>query len=466
MRPTVSVAVAVVFRTSQATKEGLGMDWYVSKQGIRQGPYTNAQIRALLDEGGLDANQLGWRFGLAGWTPLGKIEELRNADSLLSDGEQYKPTRCGRVMARFRNKNSEKPRRGSYCGRHWRGELSLPRSFWINGHVTSLTLVALVVAMSSTGIVDRAPRWFSAGGVAFWLLLALMTPWQLVGVWRSAGNYLARGQSKGWGRLAQAIVILSFFASIFSLANVGLPQSMEFAKLALGRDPVGSYELKLLRDATEFEISGAIVFGLTDKVAEMLDANPKVKIIHLNSSGGRVREARRLRDLIASRNLTTFTSSGCFSACTLAYAAGKRRLIGKNASLGFHQYAFPGMHQSAFRHQHQKDKKDWLARGFDRGFVERAYATPPDDLWRPPHHELFGARFVTGYPGSNEVAMSGEQYKQFAKLESELSKDALFTALREHEPAVYRRVMAELEAGVRDGRNQAEMRKILQPIAQ
>jgi len=446
------------------------MDWYISKQGVKEGPYSDTQIQALLQEGHLAPNHLAWRFGLAGWTPIRKLSELRGSASSHAESAQlFHPitaTETGQATARLPERASSKTRRDSYCARHWRGELSLPVSLWINGNLISLALAALVMAVAATDAVNEMPRWFAAGGVAYWLLLVVMTVWQLVGVWRSAGKYLAAGKSKCWGRLAMAMVILGIFASIFSLSTVGVPQSMEFAQLALGRDPIGSYQLRLLRDATELEVSGAIIFGLTEEVAKTLDGNPKVKIIHLNSHGGRVGEARRLRNLIAARKLATFTATGCFSACTLAYAAGERRLIGRNASLGFHQYAFPGVRQRAFRRQYEKDKNDWLARGIDRAFVERAYATAHNDLWRPEHPELFAARFVTGYPDGNEVAMSGIPDEQSAKLEAELSKHVLFAALKEHEPGVYRRVVAELENGLKGGRSQAELRETLSPLAQ
>ncbi|MGH7927129.1 MAG: hypothetical protein ACREQV_04985 [Candidatus Binatia bacterium] len=375
------------------------MDWYFSKQGIKERPYSETQIHALLREDQLSPDHLARSFGRAGGMPIRKISELLQ-------GSSSTPTPIAQCSNARGSETDSKSPRASYCVRHWRGTLSLPVSFWINGNATSLALVALVMAVASTDAVTEMPRWFSAAGVAYWLFLIVMTVWQLVGVWRSAGNYLCQGKSQCWGRLAQAMVIAGIIASIFSLAIAGVPQTLEFAQLAVGRDPIGSYQLRLSPDAREIEISGAIVFGLTDEVSKALDAKPAVKIIHLNSHGGRVGEARRLRNFIAERKLTTFTGSGCFSACTIAYAAGERRLIGKNASLGFHQYAFPGVHESAFRRQYEKDKGDWLARGFDPAFIERAYATPPDDLWQPEHRELFAARFVTGYAGNKEIALS------------------------------------------------------------
>jgi hypothetical protein len=114
---------------------------------------------------------------------------------------------------------------------------------------------------------------------------------------------------------------VGLIVAISQFTTVGVPQIQEFAKIAIGNDPVGTYQLRVLRDATELEIAGSIVFGLTDDVSRTLDAHPTIHIVHLNSQGGRVAEARQLRDLIASRGLTTYTASGCFSGCVIAYAA-------------------------------------------------------------------------------------------------------------------------------------------------
>jgi hypothetical protein len=176
----------------------------------------------------------------------------------------------------------------------------------------------------------------------------------------------------------------------------------EYTRLATGKDPLGTYQLRVLRGATELEMSGAIIFGLTDDIRQTLDVYPTIRVIQLNSQGGRVAEARKLRDLIALRGLTTDTAAGCFSACTLVHAAGRERLIAKSASLGFHQYSFPRMQGSDF--QYEKDKEDWLARGFTRAFVEKAFTTPNNTLWRPAHHELFEAHVVTGYSDSHDVS--------------------------------------------------------------
>jgi len=248
---------------------------------------------------------------------------------------------------------SSKAHRGLYIVRHWRGELPLPVSYWLNGFVVTAVFVIVIKIVPWDTFVSKSPKLYSTAVIALWVLLAIATIWQLVGIWRSADNYLRQGKSKLWGNLAKTAVVLGLISAAANFASVGIPQITEYAKIATGNDPIGTYQLRVLRDATEMEIVGAIVFGLTDDVHRTLDAHPTIRIIHLNSEGGRVSEARNLRDLIGSRRLTTYTASGCFSACTLAYAAGEKRLIARGAILGFHQYSFPGIKGSDFLFEYE-----------------------------------------------------------------------------------------------------------------
>src|SRR5215831_18484249 len=307
----------------------------------------------------------------------------------------------------------------AYFIRHWRGELPLPVSYWVNGSLVAVMFGVMMSVIPWDDLVSQSPKMYATTAIATWCVLAITTVWQLVGTWRSAHNYLRQGKSKLWGNGAKIVLVLGFLKAVTGFAVVGIPQVTEYAKIAAGEDPFGTYQLRVLRDATELEIAGPIIFGLTDDVRRTLDAHPTIRVIHLNSQGGRVVEARKLRDLIMSRGLATYTASGCFSACTLAYAAGRERLIAQEANLGFHQYSFPGMSGHDFQQEYEKDKQDMLARGFARAFVERAFTTPNNAMWRPTHRELFEAHVVTGYPGSNDVAVTGFQLNDLAKGEAE-----------------------------------------------
>src|SRR5262245_33437703 len=80
-----------------------------------------------------------------------------------------------------------------------------------------------------------------------------------------------------------------------------------------------AYEVKVLNSGVELEVSGPIGYGLAKEVRSALDTNPGVGLIRLDSKGGRVVEARKLRDLIMERHLSTYTVNECFSACVIAY---------------------------------------------------------------------------------------------------------------------------------------------------
>jgi len=181
-------------------------------------------------------------------------------------------------------------------------------SYWVNGFALTVAFTALLAFVPWTRFVSAAPKIFSAALVALWLLLAFVTVWQSVGTWRSAGRYLRAGGSKVWGTFARGAVVLGCLKAAVEIGAVGVPQMAEYGRIALGRDAHGAYSLRLLRDATEVEVQGAIAFGLTDEVRALLDTHPGVRVIHLNSNGGRLGEARKLRDLIAERELTTFTA--------------------------------------------------------------------------------------------------------------------------------------------------------------
>jgi hypothetical protein len=98
--------------------------------------------------------------------------------------------------------------RANYMIRHWRGELSLTVSFWINLCLLSLGYVLLA------GLFFEYPNLWPKNYIAFCILvytaaiLGLAMPfWQMVGVWRSAKKLTDSGGPQFWARLAQLAVI-------------------------------------------------------------------------------------------------------------------------------------------------------------------------------------------------------------------------------------------------------------------
>jgi hypothetical protein len=123
------------------------------------------------------------------------------------------------------------------------------------------------------------------------------------------------------------------------------------------------------------------------------------------------------------------------------------------------------MKQQDFQLEYEKDKRDWVARGIKHAFVNRAFETPSNDMWQPSHRELYEAGAITGYPDSNDVAVTGLRFSDWEKFESEILKEPLFASLKKYEPQVYEQIVSELRLGLQRGRSQAELRAKIFPLA-
>ena len=86
-----------------------------------------------------------------------------------------------------------------YLITHWRGEQSLPRSFFINVVLVYLAMIASLVALGT--VIHYAPAILI--GLSLFLLV---TSWSLVGVTRAA--IYAISAPNGFGKKVFAVVLL------------------------------------------------------------------------------------------------------------------------------------------------------------------------------------------------------------------------------------------------------------------
>jgi hypothetical protein len=355
--------------------------------------------------------------------------------------------------------------RSPYVVRHWRGELSLPVSYWLNGILASAVVSIAASLLSRAADFPSAPRFWSLLAILLWVAALLGAVWQVVGVWRSAGRHASKGGNPRWSRAARAAAIVGAGQLVFVFSTQALPQVAEYGRMAFGHDPINGYQLRVLRNGSELEVSGYIAFGLTDRVRATLDAHPGIALVHLNSDGGRVAEARKLRDLIASRNISTYTSTRCLSACVIPFLGGARRLVAPGARVGFHQYSFAGTTGTAVLEEMETDKRYFVLRGVSESFVRQAFR-PSDALWYPTAEQMRAAGYITGFAGSDDVALSGMPMEQIAGLDQALRKEPLYSAIAEHEPDVYREIAAAVKEGFLQGLSLAELRSRTIPLIQ
>ncbi|MBN1180887.1 MAG: DUF4339 domain-containing protein [Bacteroidales bacterium] len=458
--------------------------WFVLKSGKKDGPYRIEDIKKMIGLNLINQKTFLWKPGLTNWLAAGNFQELfdldaaiRNTKSQINANNNFPINKTDNLLNKTQSDSAsanrmvapasehfiKRSKRPSYILRHWRGDLTLPISFWVNGVFLNLLFLSFVNIVPWNDLVNASPKTYSVLAILLWIFLLPVSIWQLIGIWNSSTNYIRSGKSRITGNFVKFIIILNLFNLYSTITKTGIPQVKEYFNIAIGNDPFGDYQIRVLRDASELEIYGPIAFGLSNDVEKILNTHPSIKIIHLNSIGGRVVEARKLRDIIYSRKLSTYTSSGCSSACTLAFMGGNKRLIAKNAYLGFHQYSFPGLQQPAYSNEYNKDKQDWRSRGVSESFIEKAYATPNNEIWKPSHKELLDANFITGYPENEDVAISGFQLEDIENIEAGLTKDPLYSSIKKCEPKTYNLLISEMKLAFQKGKSLAELQQLIRP---
>jgi hypothetical protein len=323
-----------------------------------------------------------------------------SAVSVRSDPElmPQAPTALQPQAARSRN----------YLVQHWRGELPLPVSYWLNGTVSGL-VVGLVIGGMAYLINwqgDAEPVVWLSTLIASWILAALLTIWQAVGTWRAAIRYRQSGKDF-WGGVAQMLTVAGLLVFPYDFATIGVPQLSGIYEIVSGDAHVGPHEFHVLANGQTLEFSGGITFGVTQELERFLNAMAGVRTVRLNSNGGRILEAQRMSDLISSRNLATFVARDCLSACTIVFLGGNERFMLPTARLGFHQPAFRGMTASD-RHAAIATERQRLQQrfGLSAAFAARANSAPPGGMWYPDKDELMRERVVTRLASPRQVVPS------------------------------------------------------------
>lgn len=309
-----------------------------------------------------------------------------------------------------------RPRSGNLFAQHWRGQYSLGVSYWgINVLVQFLTLgITTGLALLFSPEKGYEPLAIFSFGVLNWLVVLLLTVWQVVGLWRSANSHADNQRmlrrTSFWARAAQFLAVVAVLQTASLFVRVALPQIGETYRIAFQNDPdIPSSQLTLLEGGTEISLVGGIKYGLTSDLKTILNAAPNVKVIHLTSPGGRIAEAKKAFALIRERQLDTYVSSECSSACTLLFGAGRERKLLDGARLGFHSASFPGATAADL----ESSNADWSAllrgAGIDGLFLRRAFNVSPMDMWYPNNNELLQANVVTGLTNGSGFATSGQE---------------------------------------------------------
>jgi len=297
-------------------------------------------------------------------------------------------------------------RKSFYLLRHWRGQLGLGVSFWIN---FLLLFVIAIFSMTLLGAmlgIETEPGAARLAIIAAFLAVAALFIWQAVGVWRSGSRRIREGGSRWPTYLARGV--LACAALVLALKwSATLPHLDRLAELEAGIDNElienEGDPLTVTVDAQTAHVSGHIIWGADRQLAALLDSHPEVEVVELSSKGGRIGPSLRLGRLIAARGMSTYVSELCGSACILAFVAGNERLLRRGANLGFHapaSYLDPNKTTTAtddtrLQQQIAIMNKYYRDAGVSQSFLDQVMKTPLADAWYPSERELIDAGVVT-----------------------------------------------------------------------
>jgi hypothetical protein len=289
-----------------------------------------------------------------------------------------------------------KPPAQNFIARHWRGELSLPRSYWINyfllGAAVGIAFAALSAVINQSAV--EQPVWWLISLSLTWSAIILFTIWGAIGVWRAATAYRRAGK-RFWGVATKVTVALGALNLAYSIPFVAVPQGLGIYEIVAGDTRLGAHQFKVMNNGTMLDFSGGISFGTAKEFEIMLKAMDDVRTVRLNSNGGRIAEAQKVADLIRARGLSTYVTQQCASACTIMFLGGKQRQLHATARLGFHQPYFRGMTANDQRIAIAREEARLQSFGLSAAFAERANAAAPSGMWFPEQSELLRERVVT-----------------------------------------------------------------------
>jgi hypothetical protein len=279
--------------------------------------------------------------------------------------------------------------------RHWAGDFPLLLSFLVVGGF------ALIFMRGVPRVLGLMAMPFRGGGlvegyVSFALLsiysavLLLVFVWWLVGAWRSATNLRLRKHSFAWPYLTKLMISLIVLLMV-AVYMIYIRALFMEAVSNIEEDPQwGARWVKLGANAKEIEVHGYITRSMVRDFKRIVASTPGISTVKLDSEGGRVGPAQRMRDDIRARGLNTFVTRECDSACTVVFLGGKSRWMTPSARLGFHA-ARAGSYIDNVTSEELRN--DGISAGVSRAFMVKAYAG--GKLWYPTVGELKSANVVT-----------------------------------------------------------------------
>lgn len=356
-------------------------------------------------------------------------------------------------------------KKANYFVRHWRGELSLGVSYWANGFLA--TFLVLFAANMLGEMRDAISLTILAVlALVVYAAAILVSIWQGVGVWRSASKHESRGGSRGWANLAKVAVVLGAINVVAIIWNSYIPQSAEMVRIIAGDKSIPAYTIRILPGGTEVEFRGGLRAGSAKELEKILSAVPQAKVLHIESIGGRIVEAKAMMKMVRDRGLTTYTADQCLSAATLVLMSGKERVVETGAKVGFHAGTFPGMTADELSDMNEIVRSTMQSAGVSADFISHVMATPADQMWYPTYDEMRAAGVITSQTSGERFASSlGMPDVDWNAAIQNVSTMPCFRTIKLVEPETFGVMMTNFITALQAGKSEGEAIGMIQDVA-
>jgi hypothetical protein len=427
---------------------------YYTTGGARRDPVSYAEFVSLAKDGRIGPDDLVWYEGIIDWVPARQIMlnvSVGDSPSLLDNAALPEPR-----SAPLKQPLLKAPLKTNYFIRHWRGELSLPVSYWVNSVLgTSLIVLAFFgVAALLDGEDPASSTYYWSASTA---MVVVITTWQLVGVWRSAVRRRSESPTV-WASVAQVVVVMgwiSLFGQVFGTFVPAIQESVAQQKWLAEN---GKWNTEVMGSGQEIALTGGIGRGFAADIETTLSNYPQLKTLHVNlENGGLISEADRARKVIEQKGIRTYVSDRCVSACTIVFVGGKERFLAGGAMLGFHEPKIPGF-KSGESHN-SPTKLAYRSAGITEAFIQRVLNTPNTTMWYPTALELKSAKIIDDIVSSELFAVAGaKRLVETGKVRAILESQRIFAAVKKVEPMLFEKLLKQTEDGYLAGKSPAQVR--------
>ncbi len=288
-----------------------------------------------------------------------------------------------------------------YLAGHWRGELCLARSFWINFATPMALFSAVIWGFYNIEFFESFRALATVFVVAIGALCCVLV-WSHIGSWRAAAAYSSRAAAKFWPLVVRAVVL----SSAAGILAFGLPPFVTMVEIASGLDFYNKFTVSRT-GPKEVMIRGLIGSNLPEELAPLLRTTvieqQEVEWIRLESPGGRVGAAFEIAEMIGDLGLKVKVWDECSSACFISLLGSDVRVISRKAKVGLHAYSGVAGFKFGIKGDMDRDREKLISRGVSAEFLDKAFATPPDDMWYPSFEELIEAGVVTHIMENGEI---------------------------------------------------------------